>query len=120
MKKIIGWIFCVAGILVPVVAIIMTIVDPNDNIAISLGLIGKSLIATVIAVPWGAYLIKQARKEDMARIVQEIRRLATEKEAEWLQETNGSISMPDWLKQKGYLDKYKAVIDLGSNEIEIG
>ncbi len=116
MKKVIGWIFFVGGILVPIMAIILAIVDPNDNIVLTFGLIGKSLIATVIAVPWGAHLIKQAREEDMARIAREIRQLAAEKEAEWLQETNGSIPMPDWLKQKGYLDKYKSVIDLDGNE----
>lgn len=114
MKKTIGWVFIILGVFGPLFVITMSFVDPLDDIAISAGLIIKGVIAFFIAVPWGASLVISARKEEEERILKEIKRLSEDKTPEWIEETDGDIPLSEWLKQKGYLDKYKHMVDLDS------
>lgn len=112
MKRTIGWVLIAIGILLPVVATIGSFIAPSAIPGLNVGLILKSLIAGAVGVISGAVLVNQARATEREHTINEIRQLGESKRAEWMAETGGSIPLPLWLKQKGYLDKYKSVVDL--------
>lgn len=123
MKKLFGWLLMLVGGGLIIFSIVYfffgteTIIhtgDPIEETGVTLGFLIKSGVAGIIGLISGATLVNRARAGERTRIIQEIRQLGEEKEAEWLKETDGNIPLPEWLKQKGYLDKYKSVVDLDS------
>lgn len=63
-----GKIFIVLGLLLTIGATIGFFVDSSANPVISLGVLIRSLVASVIAVPWGVKLVQQANTEKARRI----------------------------------------------------
>lgn len=111
VKKKFGVALIIVGIVLPIVFTIMFFADPGEApLGAMIGLGIKCLISGGIGIGYGAKLVNEARKEEGNRITQEINQLMVEKQAEWLEETKGDMSLIDWLAKRGYLDKYKGKI----------
>ena len=116
-KKVTGWVFVISGASLIIFSIgyfflgsepIVNTGDPVADVGFTVGRLIYFCIGGFMSLVWGARMVGKARVEEAMKAVEEIRQLAEERESEWLEETQGNIPLPQWLDQKGYLDKYKS------------